>query len=414
MSAPESLATACCVVGGGPAGMMAGFLLARAGIEVVVLEKHADFFRDFRGDTIHPSTLELMHELGFLEEFLQVRHQQLAQVQVNVAGAGFVVADFSHLPTHCKFIAFMPQWDFLSFLVEQAKKYPSFRLRMGAEATDLIRTGDRVTGVTFRTAQGEGEVRAGLVLAADGRGSILRERAGLAVMDFNVPIDVLWLRLAKGPAAPSQTLGYIDDRRFMVLLDREDYYQCGYIIRKGTFDAIRQGGLPAFRADLVQLAPFLREAVEEVADWNEVKLLTVKIDRLTRWHVPGLLCIGDSAHAMSPAGGVGINLAIQDAVAATNLLAPAFGRGEIGENLLRRVQRRREFPARVIQALQVFVHHRMFPAGPRPLSPPRPAGSVPWPAKLLRLFPFLRRIPGRLIGLGVRPEHIRSQPAAGT
>ena len=411
MSAAETLQTGCCIVGGGPAGMMAGFLLALSGVEVVVLEKHGDFLRDFRGDTIHPSTLELMHELGLLEEFLKIRHQELAQLQMNVGGTGFAIADFSHLPTRCPFIAFMPQWDFLSFLAEKAKGYPSFQLRMGSEAVDLVRTGERITGVKFRTAQGEGEVRAHLVISADGRHSTLRERAGLAVQDFNVPIDVLWMRLAKGPDAPTQSLGFADQGRFMVLLDREEYFQCGYIIRKGTFDALRQRGLPAFRADLTLLAPFLRAPAEGLTDWNDVRLLTVKIDRLRRWHLPGLLCIGDSAHAMSPAGGVGINLAIQDAVATANLLAPAFALGDIDEGLLRQIQRRREFPARVIQRLQVFVHHRMFPAQPRPAAPARKAGATPLPIKIVRHLPFLRRAVGRVIGLGIRPEHIRSQVA---
>jgi len=405
MGAAESPSTRCCVVGGGPAGMMAGFLLARAGIEVFVLEKHADFFRDFRGDTIHPSTLELMHELGFLDEFLKVPHQQLAQLRMNMFGGSLVVADFSHLPVQCRYIAFMPQWDFLSFLAGQAKKYPSFHLLMGAEAMDLIRDGGRIAGVKYRTAQGDREIRADLVIAADGRSSTLRDRAGLVVQDFNVPIDVLWMRLAKGPNTPAQSLGFADAGHFLVLLDRQDYFQCGYIIRKGTFAVLRERGLPAFRADLVQLAPFLREAAEGLADWNEVKLLTVKIDRLPRWHLPGLLCIGDSAHAMSPAGGVGINLAIQDAVAAANLLAPALRQGRVDESLLRQVQRRREFPARVIQRLQVFVHHRMFPAQPR-TSPPRTGGGPPLPARIL--IPLLRRLIARLIGLGVRPEHIRS------
>ncbi len=386
--------------------MMAGFLLARAGIEVHVLEKHADFFRDFRGDTIHPSTLELMHELGFLEDFLKVPHQKLAGLQMNLFGGSLVVADFSHLPVHCRYIAFMPQWDFLSFLAGQAKKYPSFHLVMGAEAVDLVRDGERIAGVKYRTAEGDREIRADLVIAADGRHSTLRERAGLAVQDFNVPIDVLWMRLAKGPKAPAQSLGFADRGHFMVLLDRQDYFQCGYIIRKGDFAVLRERGLPAFRADLVQLAPFLREAAEGLADWNEVKLLTVKIDRLPRWHLPGLLCIGDSAHAMSPAGGVGINLAIQDAVAAANLLAPALRQGRVDEGLLRQVQRRREFPARVIQRLQVFVHHRMFPARRR-TTPPRAGGGLPLSGPNPAILPFLRRLIARLIGLGVRPEHIR-------
>jgi len=406
MSEPALIRTRCCVVGGGPAGMMAGFLLARAGIEVVVLEKHADFFRDFRGDTIHPSTLELMHELGFLEEFLKLPHQEMSEIQLTFEGATFTTTDFSRLPVRCKFIAFMPQWDFLNFLAERARRCPSFRLMMGAEALDLVREGGRIAGVKARSAEGDFAVRADLVIAADGRSSILRERAGLEVMDANVPIDVLWTRIPKEQASPRQTLGYVENGRFMVLLDRGDYFQCGYIIRKGGFEAIRRAGLPEFRANIVGLAPFLRGAVDAISDWDEVKLLTVKIDRLRRWHLPGFLCIGDSAHAMSPAGGVGINLAVQDAVAAANLLAPAFERGTIDESLLRSIQRRRELPARLIQAMQIFVHRRMFPAVPRPA---RPSGrqGLPLPARVIWAFPFLRRIIGRMIGMGLRPEHIR-------
>jgi 2-polyprenyl-6-methoxyphenol hydroxylase-like FAD-dependent oxidoreductase len=398
---PEKLQTRCCIAGGGPAGMMLGFLLARAGIDVVVLEKHADFFRDFRGDTIHPSTLELMHELGLLEDFLKTPHQQMPQLKMTFDGKSFIMADFSHLPTQCQFIAFMPQWDFLKFLAERARRYPTFHLRMDTEAVDLVREGDRTVGLRARTPRGELQIRAELTVAADGRSSTLRDKAGLEVQDFGVPIDVLWLRLPRPADIPVPSLGYAANGRFMVLIDRGDYFQCGFIIPKGTFEAIRQRGIPAFRDEIAALAPFMRDHVATLDDWKDVKLLTVKIDRLLRWHRPGLLCLGDSAHAMSPALGVGINLAIQDAVAAANLLAAKLGAGHTEESDLHQVQVRREAPARNLQAIQSFIHRRLF--NPR-------AVNSGWGVRLLALIfgrlPFFRRIPARIIGLGFRPEHI--------
>jgi 2-polyprenyl-6-methoxyphenol hydroxylase-like FAD-dependent oxidoreductase len=401
----QQIRTTCCVVGGGPAGIMLGLLLARAGVDVIVLEKHVDFFRDFRGDTIHPSTLELMHELGLLDEFLRLPHQELRRVKVKFEDEEIAGPDFSHLPTRCKFIAMMPQWDFLNFLTTQAKRYPTFRLLMKIEATGLIEEGGRVAGVRAKTEQGELDVRADLVVGADGRDSILRERAGMEVEDFGVPIDVLWFRIAKSGDDAEPALGRIRNGKMMVTINRGDYYQCGYIIRKGAFEEIKRRGLDVFRKELVSLAPFLRDTVGEIDDWDKVKLLTVQVNRLRHWYRPGLLFIGDAAHAMSPAGGVGINLAIQDAVATVNLLADKLRQGNCGTDDLRLVQQRREWPARMTQAIQVFIHRRMF--GSR--SDPGKALSFPWPARMLLwlLTPLLRRIAARVIGIGFRAEHIR-------
>ena len=315
----EQLNTRCCIVGGGPAGMMLGYLLARAGIEVLVLEKHGDFLRDFRGDTIHPSTLDLLHELGLLGNFLQRPHDEVRQLTGWIGDSQLRIADFTHLPTHCKFLAFMPQWDFLNFFAEEGKRYPSFRLQMNTEATDLLVEDGLVTGVRAKSAQGELAIRADLTIAADGRHSMLRQRAGLEIIDLGAPMDVLWMQISRAESDPPVTLGRVDAGRILVLLNRRTYWQCALIIPKGAYDELRARALPAFRAQLAQLAPFLRDRVEELADWEQMKLLTVMVDRLKRWWRPGLLCIGDSAHAMSPIGGVGINLAIQDAVAAANI-----------------------------------------------------------------------------------------------
>jgi 2-polyprenyl-6-methoxyphenol hydroxylase-like FAD-dependent oxidoreductase len=383
--------------------MVLGFLLARAGVDVVVLEKHADFLRDFRGDTIHPSTLELMYELGILDEFLRRPHQELAQLGAQIEDFVVTVADFSHLPTHCKFIALMPQWDFLNFFAEKGKQYPQFQLRMEAEVTELLEENGCVAGVRAKTPQGVLEVRADLTVGADGRHSIVREKAGLEVIDLGAPIDVLWMRLGRQPSDPNQTLGRIRAGKILVTLDRGDYWQCAYIIPKGAFDAIRQKGLPAFREHIVSLAPFLHGRVDELRDWNDIKLLSVAVDRLRQWSRRGLVCIGDSAHAMSPVGGVGINLAIQDAVAAANILAQPLLRGAVSEEQLREVQRRREYPTRMTQRLQVFAHTRLL--GPA-LSYQSPIRRLPLLFKLLQQFPVLRRIPARVVGLGFRPEHV--------
>jgi len=402
---PEAIRTRCCVVGGGPAGMMHAFLLARAGVEVTVLEKHGDFFRDFRGDTIHPSTLELMEELGFLEDFLKLPHQEVHVLRASASGRLITLADLGSLPTRCKFIAIIPQWDFLNFLAERARRLPGFSLRLRAEATDLIFEGGRVAGVRARTPEGILEVRCDLVIGADGRHSITRERAQLRVESFGVPIDVLWLRIPKGPESEQQTLGFFEPGRLMVLIARGDYYQCGYVIRKGEWEALKKAGIDAFRASIVRMAPMVADGAATLRDWDQVKLLSVSIDRLERWHREGLLCIGDAAHAMSPAGGVGINLAIQDAVAAANELAEALARGPVPEALLRNVQTRREPPMRKVQRMQVFIHRRMFGA-----SAGKSGAAGPFPAAfawILRLPPVRHAI-ARVIGLGFLPEHIRS------
>jgi 2-polyprenyl-6-methoxyphenol hydroxylase-like FAD-dependent oxidoreductase len=367
---------------------------------VVVLEKHADFNRDFRGDTIHPSTLELMHELGLLEEFLKLPHQELRELRAVMNGHVVPVADFSHLPTRCKFIAFMPQWDFLNFLAGHAKQFPTFALHMQHEVADLIVENDRVVGVRAKTPDGERIVRADLVIGADGRHAITHLRGKLDLREFGVPIDVLWTRLSKREGDPKQSLGFFRGGKLLVLLDRGDYFQVGFIIPKGTLDDIKQRGFPTFHQDIVEIVPFLQDRVAELDDWSKIKLLTVQINRLRHWAREGLLCIGDSAHAMSPAGGVGINLALQDAVATANLLAGKLKAGPVSLAELEEVQKRREWPVRVIQRLQVFVHRRI--TGQSSGSGTR----LPFIGRLFRWFPFLRRIPARFIGLGPRPEHI--------
>jgi 2-polyprenyl-6-methoxyphenol hydroxylase-like FAD-dependent oxidoreductase len=394
----------CCVAGGGPAGMMIGFLLARAGVPVVVLEKHADFLRDFRGDTIHPSTLQLMHELGLLKDFLKRPHQEATQITGRVGGVEIPIADFSHLPTKCRFIALMPQWDFLNFLAEHSRAYATFDLRTRADVTELIEEGGRVVGVRVTTLDGPLEVRAELVVGADGRHSTVRARAGLEVVDIGAPIDVLWFRLSRRPEDRRNPLGNFDRGKIFVMIDRGDYWQCAYVIPKGGIDVIRRLGLPAFREAVVEIAPFLRDRVGEVSSWEDVKLLTVAVDHLRRWYRPGLLCIGDAAHAMSPIGGVGINLAIQDAVAAANLLAAPLRDGSVTVADLRQVQERREWPTWLTQRLQVFIQDlviRRVLGSEKQLSPP-------WLLRLLGWFPVLRRIPARLIGIGFRPEHVRT------
>ena len=404
----ESVTTTCCVAGGGPAGMMAGFLLARAGVDVVVLEKHADFLRDFRGDTIHPSTLELMYELGILEEFLRRPHQELAQIGGQVEDFAVKLADFSHLPTHCKFVALMPQWDFLNFIAEKAKAYPQFHLRMESEVTDLIEENKRIAGVRAKTPTGNLEVRADLTLGTDGRHSIVRDKAGLEVIDLGAPIDVLWMRLSRDPNDQEAALGRFLGGKILVTINRGDYWQCAYVIPKGGAEVLRQKGLPAFREAIASAAPFLSERTEELKSWDDIKLLTVKVDHLRQWWRSGLLCLGDSAHAMSPVGGVGINLAIQDAVAAANILASPLLHGTVGDEQLRAVQKRREFPTRMTQRLQVFAHKNILAPA---LSQRPPLRRLPLPLRLFQRFPALRRIPARVIGMGFRPEHVRTPEA---
>jgi 2-polyprenyl-6-methoxyphenol hydroxylase-like FAD-dependent oxidoreductase len=406
MNGSEKLQTRCVIVGGGPAGMMAGYLLARAGVPVAVLEKHADFNRDFRGDTIHPSTLELMRELGLLDEFLKQPHQELQELRAVVNGRAVPVADFTKLPTRCKFIAFMPQWDFLNFLSSHAKRFPTFQLRMETEVVDLLMEGSRVTGVRAKTPQGELEVHADLVIGADGRHSTTQTHAGLKQLQFGVPIDVLWMRIPKKQGDPKQTFGFFQHGKLLVLLDRDDYWQCGFVIPKGGFDKIKARGLSEFQLQIVSFAGFLCDRVAELDNWSKIKLLTVQVNRLRDWCCEGLLCIGDSAHAMSPAGGVGINLAIQDAVATANLLAEKLRRGPVHVDDLRKVQARRELPTRLIQGMQIFIHRRVVTG--------RASGkrkSVPFVLRLLKWFPILRQLPARFIGMGPRPEHFHSPTA---
>jgi 2-polyprenyl-6-methoxyphenol hydroxylase-like FAD-dependent oxidoreductase len=399
----SNLSTRCCIAGGGPAGMMLGLLLARAGIDVVVLEKHGDFLRDFRGDTVHPSTLQVMHELGLLDAFLALPHSEVRSLGLQIGAEFFEVADFAHLPTRCKFIALMPQWDFLDFLAAEAKRYPTFRLLLQTEAIGLLREDDRMVGVSASGPDGSLEIRAELVVGADGRHSTLRDAAGFEVVDRGAPMDVLWLRLSKHATDPGQTLGRVDAGRFFIMLDRNDYWQCAFVIPKGAIEEVHARGLDAFRADIVQLAPFLPDRVHELATWDDVKLLTVAVNRLDTWYRPGLLFIGDAAHAMSPVGGVGINLAIQDAVAAANILVPRMREGAAALHDLRAVQRRREWPTRMTQRVQIAVQNRVITNVLRGTATPKPPRAV----RMLGRFPALRRLPARVVGMGFRPEHIR-------
>lgn len=399
-----SMETQCCIAGGGPAGMMLGFLLARMGVDVIVLEKHKDFLRDFRGDTIHPSTLDIIHELGFLEEFLKRPHQEVRELKGQVGGDTVTIADFRHIPTYCKFLALMPQWDFLDFLKQKARLYPAFRLLMEAEVTGLIEENGVVRGVRAKMPDGPIEIRAGLTVGADGRHSVIRKAAGLKVIDFGVPMDVMWMRISRRPDDPGQTFGHVDRGRILVLLNRDTYWQAAFVIAKGEADRIRERGMAAFREQIGRFEPFLRSRLEEVRGWEDVSVLTVTVDRLERWSRPGLVCIGDAAHAMSPIGGVGINLAIQDAVAAANILGLILVHRVPSEAELRRVQLRRNFPTRATQRLQLTIQNNIIR---------RVLGSVealrlPWPLKLLRRWPFLRRIPARIVGVGFRPEHVKT------
>ena len=400
----QVITTQCCVAGGGPAGMMAAFLLARMGIDTLVLEKHGDFLRDFRGDTIHASTLELMYELGLLEEFLKRPHQQVRELAGRIGSDTVTIADFTHLPTHCKFVGLMPQWDFLDFVKEQASRYKTFHLQMQADVTDLIFEDGTVKGVQAKTPEGLLEVRAPLTIGADGRNSVVRRKANLKVLDIGAPMDVLWLRLSRHADDGTQTFGHADKGKMLVMINRDKYWQCAFVIPKGEAENKKKRGLEAFRQEIVELEPFLRDRVSELGDWNQVSLLTVAVDRLQEWARPGLLCIGDAAHAMSPVGGVGINLAIQDAVATANILGDVLRRGAPSLEELLAVQRRRMFPTKMTQRMQVAVQNNVIR---RVLSSQQPL-RLPWVLRMLSQWPMLRRIPARLIAVGVRPEHIRT------
>lgn len=383
---------------------MLALLFSRAGLDVVLAEKHADFLRDFRGDTIHPSTMTVIDELGLLDEFLQLPHQRVTSLSGNLGDTTVRVADFSHLPGRCKFLAFMPQWDFLDFLAARARRYPGFHLRLRTNAKALLFDGDRIAGVRADTPEGELEIRSALTVAADGRDSVLRAAAGFAPLPVGAPMDVLWLRLTKHADDPHETFGYVRDGRIVALIDRGEYWQCAYVIPKGRLEELRAEGIEALRGSIARTVPFLAERTAELRSWDDVKLLTVRVDRLQRWYRASFLCIGDAAHAMSPIGGVGINLAVQDAVAAANLLAPKLLAGTLTTADLAALQRRREFPAKATQALQVFIGRnvigRVLDSGHSPV-----LARVPL---LARALPFLPRVLGRLVAFGLRPEAIRT------
>jgi 2-polyprenyl-6-methoxyphenol hydroxylase-like FAD-dependent oxidoreductase len=402
---PSQLRTRCCIVGGGPAGMMLGYLLGRAGIDTLVLEKHADFFRDFRGDTVHPSTLQVMDELGLIDGFLKLPHQQLQKMDGNFGGDSIRIADLGRLKIKYPFIAFMPQWDFLNFLRESGKRFASLKVMMDADATDLIRSGDAVVGVTANTPEGPVEIRADLTIACDGRHSIVRQCANLEVEEIGAPMDVLWFRVGKRASETESVFARLETGKMMVTFDRGDYWQCAYVIAKGQYDAVKARGLDAFRGDVTGMAPILKSGISDVKTWDDVKLLTVAINRLKRWTLPGLLCIGDAAHAMSPVGGVGVNLAVQDAVATANLLAAKLAKGCPTEDELDAVRRRREFPVRVTQAMQVMVQNNLISVALKPGDRPLKA---PLFARLINALPWLQGITARFVGLGARPEHVHS------
>lgn len=398
-----TITTRVCIAGGGPAGMMLGLMLARGGIDVTVLEKHADFLRDFRGDTVHPSTLEVMNELGILDAFLARPHSEVRTVGAQIGNDYWQVADFGTLGTRCKFIAMMPQWHFLDFIAEEGRKYPGFHLMMSTEAVELVRDGaDAVRGLRARQGDKTVEIAAELVVAADGRFSTLRSLAGLATQDQGAPIDVLWLRLSRRASDPAASLGRLDAGRLFITINRDEYWQCAYVIPKGSLEQVRAAGLDAFRAEIVRLAPHFADRVHELATWDDIKLLTVQVNRLERWDIPGMLCIGDAAHAMSPVGGVGVNLAIQDAVAAANILVPVLRRGKATQDDLHAVQKRREFPTKVTQRMQVLIQDKVISGVLKGTSTP----TAPLPLRLLSRFPWLQRFPARAMGIGVRPEHV--------
>ena len=401
----QHIRTQCCIAGGGPAGMMLGYLLARAGVQVLVLEKHHDFLRDFRGDTIHPSTLTVLDDLGLLDEFLALPHDEVRELSGEVYGQPVTLADFRHVPAARQFMVLVPQWDFLDFLARRAKAFPSFSLRMDAQVTGLTQDGARVTGVQVQQGGEAFTVTADLVVGADGRHTTVREAAGLPTQALGVPIDVLWFRVPRDAADPSRTGGIIQPGAMLVTLNRDTYWQCAYVIPKDGYGQVRAEGLDAFRERIAAVAPFLADSVHAIGGWDDVKLLGVQVDRMPQWAREGLLCIGDAAHAMSPVGGVGINLAIQDAVAAANLLAVPLREGRVALGDLEAVQKRREWPAKVTQRVQVALHEELLsPVLARTQAP----SGVPLPVRLLQRLPMLRRLPARMVGIGVRPERVQS------
>lgn len=405
-SLSHSQQTTCCIVGGGPAGIFLGYQLARSGIKVVVLEKHADFLRDFRGDTVHPSTMQLLKELGLLDEFLPLVDFRGEKLRVNIEGKSYIGPRFDHLKTACPFVGLVPQWDFLNLLSQRGGRFPEFDLRMKTKATDVLREGGRVSGVRCESEAGDYEIRCDLVVAADGRSSTIRGVTQHAVQEQGIPIDVIWFRLDRPEKDDGHTLAWFQDGRMLVTIPRRDHYQVAMVIQKGAFEQIKAKGIESFRETISSVCPVLAPVVRRLADWNDVRLLTVQINRLLRWHEPGLLFIGDAAHAMSPVGGVGINLAIQDAVAAANLLVEPLRRGTVSDDDLAKVQRRREPAARKTQRLQVLIHSSLFGRGRGPGQP----FSPPWYLRLLvvPLLPLLRRIAGRWIGIGFQPEQIQT------
>ncbi|MGY4288653.1 2-polyprenyl-6-methoxyphenol hydroxylase-like FAD-dependent oxidoreductase [Bradyrhizobium sp. LM2.7] len=411
--ATRSIKVCCCIVGGGPAGMMLGYLLGRAGIDVVVLEKHADFFRDFRGDTVHPSTLQVMDELGLIDGFLKLPHQRLQTMDGLFGGTPVRIADLRRLRTKYPFIAFMPQWDFLNFLREAGQRFASLKVMMNTEAVDLIHRGETIAGVRAKTADGDIDIdiEADLTIACDGRHSIVRQRAGLDVEEIGAPMDVLWFRAGRNAGETENVFARVEPGKMMITFDRGDYWQCAYVIAKGQYDAVKARGLQALLDDVVRMAPILKNGVADVNSFDDIKLLTVAINRLTRWTRPGLLCIGDAAHAMSPVGGVGVNLAVQDAVAAANLLADKMQQGCPSENELDAVRRRREFPVKMTQRMQVVVQNNIISGALQPGDRPL---KVPLVVRLITALPWLQGIPARLLGLGVRPEHVHSRAAPGS
>jgi len=392
---------------------MLGFLLARAGVDVLVLEKHGDFLSDFRGDTIHPSTLEIMYELGMLDDFLKLPHQEVRVLEAQIGDQKIPVGDFRHLPTHCKFIVFMPQWNFLNFIAEKANRYSTFKLRMHTQATELIEESGRIVGLTALGPDGPLIIKTDLVVGADGRHSVIREKAGLKVEELGAPLDVLWFKVSRRPGDPDNVMVHFDLGRIFILLNQGEHWQCGLVIPKGTIEKLRAQGLVAFRTTLKEVAGLVADRVDEIRDWDAVRLLTVTVDRLTNWYRAGLLCIGDAAHAMSPIGGVGINLAVADAVSAANILADPLCKRVLSLDDLRRVQRRRELPMRIIQGMQIFMQNRI---AMNVLEHPRKKLSPTLFMKAFASVPLLRRIPARLVGLGLRPEHVHlresSRPSA--